>query len=141
MNTKCMLVLALPALYTVTLAAWQTTVKRVPVSRTDVTAGPDMFRAYCAPCHGPDGKGRGPAAPAVKNAPADLTKLAAKNNGKFPEMSVMHTISSEEAMTPAHGSRDMPVWGPIFRELGPREGFATLRVNNLVRYIESIQAK
>ena len=33
----------------------------------------------------------------------------------------------------------MPIWGPIFRQLGDDAVNATVRVENLVSYIRSIQ--
>jgi mono/diheme cytochrome c family protein len=100
-----------------------------------------MYIAYCASCHGKDGKGDGPAASAMKSAPADLTLLAARNGGKFPENHVVQIIKGDSDSA-SHGSRDMPVWGPIFRAMGTQsDGVAQLRVRNLTKYIESLQQK
>ena len=41
----------------------------------------------------------------------------------------------------AHGSREMPVWGPIFSGLDPSPARTQMRIENLVQYIESIQQK
>ena len=35
----------------------------------------------------------------------------------------------------------MPVWGPIFKGLDSRDAINAARIENLVKYIESIQAK
>jgi hypothetical protein len=40
-------------------------------------------------------------------------------------------------MTPAHGSVEMPVWGPIFRQLGNEQ----LRIVNLRKHVESLQVR
>ena len=102
-------------------------------------SGAGMYRAYCASCHGVDGKGKGPAAPAMKTPPADLTTLVKSHGGKFPEVHVFQTIEGEAAMA-AHGSREMPVWGTVFRGLGGSdEARVKLRVRNLTRYIQSLQ--
>ena len=61
----------------------------VPVQSTPAESGKDMFGAYCASCHGLNGKGAGPAASALKVAPADLTALARHNGGKYPAMQVL----------------------------------------------------
>jgi len=98
-----------------------------------------MFKGYCAPCHGSDGKGTGPAAAALKKAPADLTALTRKNNGKFPELEVSNTIRGEGGMS--HGSRDMPMWGDLFRSVGADNMVVDLRIKNLSNYIRTIQEK
>ena len=67
-----------------------------------------MFNNYCASCHGPNGKGDGPAAPALKQQPTDLTLLSQKNNGNFPGVNVMKAI--ENVTQNVHGSKEMPVW-------------------------------
>ena len=98
-----------------------------------------MFRAYCAACHGVDGKGGGPASSALKSVPGDLTQLARRNAGKFPELRVFGAINGD-VQVPAHGSKDMPVWGAVFRQMGGSDGSgAKLRIRNLTRYIESLQ--
>jgi mono/diheme cytochrome c family protein len=116
-------------------------VKKVPLQPTSAASGEQMFGAYCAPCHGKDGKGNGPAAPAMKNAPTDLTSLATHNKGKFPNDRVFLAITSPRDFT-AHGSGEMPVWGEVLRSLdrGDPE-MAHLRVSNLTSYIKSIQVK
>ena len=60
------------------------TVKHVPITKTPSESGKKMFDSYCAVCHGKAGKGDGPAAPAMKTPPSDLTGLTQKNSGKYP---------------------------------------------------------
>jgi len=106
-----------------------------------VASGHDLYVSYCASCHGKDAKGKGPAAASLKTPPPDLTTLAQRNDGKFPKARVMETISGENAMK-AHGSREMPVWGPYFLALsGMKEKAAKARVEDLADYLDSIQAK
>jgi hypothetical protein len=71
-----------------------------------VTTGALEYRRYCAPCHGPDGEGNGPVAPALKNKPADLTQIAQAHYGKFPKEWVWSYIDGT-IMIPAHGTSDM----------------------------------
>ncbi len=105
-----------------------------------LTKGADLYQAYCAVCHGKDAKGGGPAATALKTPPADLTKLSSNSGGKFPLGTVRQMLGGGSS-TPAHGSAEMPIWGPVFRAMTPNQSIATLRVDNLVRYLESIQEK
>jgi mono/diheme cytochrome c family protein len=114
-------------------------VKKVSVSQTRADSGVDMFKTYCATCHGLDGKGHGPAADALKVAPADLTLLKQKNGGKYPSNKVSRIIEGADGIT-AHGTSDMPLWGPIFRSLDPgNTNLVKLRVLNVTKYIESLQ--
>jgi mono/diheme cytochrome c family protein len=116
-------------------------IKHVPATYTDPSSGKEMYNAYCASCHGADGKGNGPAAPALKVAPTNLTLMTARNHGSFPETHVAAVLQGD-AMTPAHGSKDMPVWGPIFHSMGGHsQAQVQLRIRNLTNYLESIQAK
>jgi mono/diheme cytochrome c family protein len=116
------------------------TIKTVPVHDTQTLDGKAMFHEYCAVCHGDEGKGNGPAADALKKAPADLTQVARKNGGAFPEIKVQRIITGEDEVVGAHGNRAMPIWGNIFRSLSNKEG-ETLRVNALMKYVEGLQAK
>jgi mono/diheme cytochrome c family protein len=102
--------------------------------------GPDLYRAYCATCHGPNGKGDGPTAAALKTRPADLTLLSKKNQGKFPENQVREFIAGDQ-VSASHGSREMPVWGPIFHRIEEDQDFGNVRLKNLVKYLETIQQK
>jgi mono/diheme cytochrome c family protein len=115
------------------------TIKRVPVTDVHSVDGQVLFEHYCAVCHGKDAKGTGPAADALKKAPADLTQVARKNGGKFPEVHVMRVIKGDDTVG-AHGSRDMPIWGELFTSLSSKES-SELRVNGLMKYVESVQAK
>jgi mono/diheme cytochrome c family protein len=100
-----------------------------------------MFVNYCAACHGKDGKGDGPAAPALKVAPADLTALTQKNSGKYPVMRVTSVLNGQANLA-AHGNKEMPVWGKIFWQMsGGHDAEVQQRIGNLNKYLESIQAK
>jgi mono/diheme cytochrome c family protein len=124
------------------LKASQTTVPTSPQVVITSMVGRDLFEFYCASCHGRDGKGGGRAAAALKVPPPDLTTLAQRNHGTFPAERVEAFIKGEGRLsTPAHGSSDMPVWGPIFKSLDNRNAINAARIENLVKYIDSIQAK
>jgi mono/diheme cytochrome c family protein len=103
--------------------------------------GPALFGAYCAVCHGKDGKGAGPMAKALTTTPPDLTRIAARNGGKFPLARIQRIISGEELVPGGHGTRDMPVWGPIFSQVAWDQDLGRIRVYNLAKQIETIQAR
>jgi mono/diheme cytochrome c family protein len=114
------------------------TIKQAPAPRIQSVEGVDSYKAYCAVCHGQTAKGDGPAATALKKAPADLTTIARRNGGKFSATDVENTITGQAVMT-SHGTRDMPIWGPVFRALQSDDAVSKLRVANLVEYLKSIQ--
>jgi mono/diheme cytochrome c family protein len=116
-------------------------IKKTTVQQSDPSSGKAMFTSYCAACHGPEGKGNGPAASELKVPPTDLTQLTKNNNGKYPADHV-RSILDFGAKAPAHGSNDMPVWGTLFRALDQNDQVkVTLRLQNLVDYIKTLQAK
>ena len=117
-------------------------IKTVPCESIVSVEGKDSYVAYCAVCHGTDGTGNGPAAVALKPPVPDLTTLAARHAGKYPAAAVQALLIGRTEI-PAHGTLTMPVWGPAFRsaegrnaEQDPR---TTLRINNLVDYLRSLQ--
>ena len=117
----------------------QRQIKYVPVKATSPASGQEMYTAYCAVCHGKDGKGNGPAAEALKVPPPDLTILARKNDNSYPSDRVRSAIAGDVRL-PAHGSKDMPVWGELFWHMSQgHSSEVQLRINNLNKHIESMQ--
>jgi mono/diheme cytochrome c family protein len=102
-------------------------------------SGRDLFQFYCSTCHGRDGKGRGPVASALKRTPADLTTIARRRAGVFPFETIERLVTGDDRPIDEHGSREMPIWGPIFRSLEPHDRLTAIRIANIVAYIESIQ--
>jgi mono/diheme cytochrome c family protein len=133
----------------------QSTTKREPAQTPSAPSGEGLFNSYCAACHGKDAKGNGPAAAALKVPPPDLTTLAQRHGGKFPTEYITAVLQYGVEEVKAHGSKDMPVWGPLFGPSGSlrksqelplaeaREVNAavTAKIQNLSQYIESLQAK
>jgi mono/diheme cytochrome c family protein len=103
------------------------------------------YLRYCASCHGKGGKGDGPALPALRVAPTDLTKLSQRQGG-FDKGAILAAIDGRREVA-AHGSREMPVWGAIFeselREEGKRypSYLSLLKGASLVEYLLEIQAR
>jgi mono/diheme cytochrome c family protein len=110
-----------------------------PTPLIQSVTGSDLFRAYCASCHGLDAKGRGPAASALKAGVPDLTLLSRRNLGQFPTAHVREVIIGEQVVA-AHGSREMPIWGPIFHQVEGDQDWGNVRLENLVKYLASIQS-
>jgi mono/diheme cytochrome c family protein len=107
------------------------------------TSGADLYKRSCALCHGNDGKGNGPppANSVYKEPPPDLTTLAKRHGGEFPEAYVVDVLQSGVKM-PDHGSAEMPVWGIIFNAMSKAdETQVKLRITNLTNYLRSIQTK
>jgi len=104
--------------------------------------GAELFKSYCASCHGVVARGGGPVAPALNSPPSDLSRIAARSGGVFPESSVAKVIDGRFDL-PAHGSREMPVWGTRLAEEIPSfatgDEVARGRIASLVEYLKSLQ--
>jgi len=116
-------------------------VKKGPITPTSPASGQEMYTQYCAACHGKAGKGDGPAASALKEAPADLSTLAKRHEGKFPE-DYVRSVLRFGVKAPAHGTSDMPTWGPLLSAVSHSDpAQIELRISNLIRYLKTLQAK
>jgi len=116
------------------------TIKKVPAPHTSPASGKEMYINYCASCHGKTGTGDGPAAAALKVPVSNLTTLAKNNKGEFPAAHVSTMLTAGDG--PAHGSADMPVWGPVFRSMKTGDqAQVQQRVVNLTNYLETLQVK
>ena len=130
---------AIGLLAAVSAASAQTpTIKRDSIKPIADISGDGSYKAYCAVCHGNAGKGDGPAAKALKVPPSDLTQITKRHGGKYPEGSIKMHITGDTVVA-SHGSREMPVWGPLFRSVDG--SVDVLRVRNLVVYLEQMQEK
>ena len=124
------------------LAAGQ---RKTPAPAQDRTAlvpleGAKIFRSYCAACHGANGTGDGPVAAVLKTRVPDLTAIARRNRGEFPAARIRSVIAGDEDHA-AHGSRTMPIWGPIFHQIEDDQDMGYVRLENVVEYLKSIQHK
>ncbi len=119
-------------------AAQQEQVKKVTVTSSNFPSGAELYKEHCAVCHGNDLKGVGPV-PVPYRVPPDLTKLAQRHGGKFPDGYVTDVLRNGVTM-PAHGPAEMPTWGTDFREMdGLGATQVKLRIANLTSYIKSRQ--
>jgi len=110
------------------------------VDAADAPSGADLFLNHCASCHGGGGEGDGPLAAVLRAMVPNLRSLAMLNGGTFPTAEVTAYIDGRE-MKAAHGDRQMPVWGDVFR--GPEQGTAQrtvrARIDALVKFIAELQ--
>lgn len=122
-------------------AAAQDAVTLPPAAKQSVI-GADLFRTYCASCHGTAARGDGPLASAMIRKPADLTEIAKRNGGLFPSELVFRTIDGRKPIR-GHGGPDMPVWGDAFARsrFGGDEESVRRTIQHLVDFLESIQAR
>lgn len=105
-------------------------------------SGNELFKTYCAVCHGASAHGDGPLAANMKKRPPDLTQFSKQNNGTFPAEMVFKIIDGREPVA-GHGGKDMPVWGDAFKRatVGGSEDAVKMRIQALVTYIERLQEK
>lgn len=105
-------------------------------------SGAELYRLHCAGCHGQLGRGDGPVAPLLTVAVPDLTLIAARRGGMFPEEEVFRIIDGQSPRA-AHGTRRMPVWGyEFFGQEGDdlsAHRQANERIDRLVQHLASIQ--
>lgn len=140
---KHLLITAMAAILTAGMGnAIQSAAKvTTPLTRTNPTSGRQMYANYCASCHGANGKGQGPVAIALKTQPTDLTVLSLNHGGKYPGRHVV-TVLQFGTTLPAHGTADMPVWGPFLGKMSmPNSQERMLRICNLSHYLETLQVK
>ena len=109
-----------------------------------VDFGSREYGASCASCHGPAGKGDGVLVRHLVSKPTDLTTLTRRNGGVFPSQRVWETIDGRGSVEIcAHGSREMPIWGLIYRseDTQPQDLHARNRIASLLDYLARIQQK
>jgi len=114
---------------------------RVAPPGTIAASGKQTYMQFCASCHGVDARGDGPAAIVLKTPPPDLTTLAKRHDGKFPYEYVSDVLRFGTRIV-AHGSSDMPIWGPIFGSMDNYDVVAVRkRIKDLYDYLASLQQK
>lgn len=105
-------------------------------------SGAELYKRFCASCHGLEGRGDGPVAVTLKGMVPDLTTLARRRRGEFPAAQVRRIIDGQ-AVRPPHGPREMPVWGWEFAAAQGADETAQQRsrelIDRLVEYLRTIQ--
>jgi mono/diheme cytochrome c family protein len=107
--------------------------------------GHNLYEQFCMDCHGLRAKGDGVLADDLKVAPADLTTIALRRKGVFPDVEIREIIDGRRRVR-AHGPLNMPLWGKTFGTSvaspgGPNEAETRDKINALVDYLKSIQVK
>jgi mono/diheme cytochrome c family protein len=112
--------------------------KKESIASSRSESGAQLYRNYCAACHGVEGKGDGQVARFLKGPPADLSTLAQRNDGKYPADRVAATLHNGTD-SGVHGTSDMPIWGPVFQSRG--KDVAQTRIRKVTEFVESLQQK
>jgi len=127
----------------------QSTARPAQKAPTMRDAGKIEFESRCASCHGVNGKGPGPVGELLRKSPPDLTLLAKRNSGVFPMARLYDSITGD-ALPAAHGTRDMPVWGRVYREDAATyymelpydpDAYTRAQVLMLLEYVHRLQQK
>jgi mono/diheme cytochrome c family protein len=100
--------------------------------------GAQLFRSYCANCHGDSGRGNGPLVSQLRRTPADLTKFTARNGGVFPAETVRRIVDGRGVAS--HGDPAMPIWGDVFSRSAGSDA-ARERIEAIVEFLAAIQER
>lgn len=109
------------------------------LSASNTVDGAKIFQYRCAVCHGMDGRGHGPDSVVLKYPVPDVTLISKRSGGQFPYERVREIIDGKERGLPAHGDREMPIWGPIFHEVESDQDWGEVRLDAITKHVESIQ--
>jgi mono/diheme cytochrome c family protein len=105
-------------------------------------SGKELYERFCAACHGVSGRGDGPVSSSLSVETPDLTLLARRHGGKFPQEQVERIIDGRSVLG-AHGSRTMPIWGEDLSrlELGNPDAERTTEtiIARLTAYLAGLQ--
>jgi hypothetical protein len=105
-------------------------------------SGAELYYRFCASCHGDKGQGDGTVAASFNIMVPDLTRIAKRQGGVFPEDQIRRIIDGRKSLPP-HGSREMPVWGYEFYAQNEPKPDALKRTDEMVQrlteYVRSLQ--
>ena len=113
----------------------------IQTSKASAADGKAMYGSYCAPCHGVDGKGKGTLSSSLKRTPPNLTLLSKNNGGVYPESHVIGVLGHGTSVS-GHDQAGMPEWAQTLGKIDQNNKLdAPLRISNLSKYLETLQAK
>jgi mono/diheme cytochrome c family protein len=105
-------------------------------------SGEDLYRRFCASCHGVSGRGDGPVAASLRVKVPDLTLIARRGHGADLRDRIIRIIDGRYVIG-AHGTRVMPVWGEDLArlEIGNPDAERSTQViiGRLADYVRSLQ--
>ena len=113
-----------------------TSVSAEEVDANRLDFGEMPYMTYCALCHGM-GASAGMFADALKKSAPDLTRIAKRNGGMFPEGRVKAII--RDGGVSGHGTMRLLSWERYFRTDAPPE-YADQMIDDIVSYLEKHQA-
>ena len=102
--------------------------------------GARLYFNHCAACHGDDAEGSGPVAASMRVTVPNLRTLAQRNGGEFPIDTVRAYVDGRDTLA-AHGDRQMPIWGDVFRGADQDADDRTIRrrIAAIVDFISTLQ--
>ena len=119
-------------------------IKRTPLAQHQVWSllqgsGPELYRDFCASCHGLAAKGNPTVARALGVPPPDLTQLREVGISREHVAYVLRSSCEDAHHRAPDGTATMPCWRTILRNNLRSDAAAFPVINRLVDYIDSIQ--
>ena len=108
--------------------------------KTVVEQGNEFFQSYCVICHGQYADGRGNMADRLNTPPMDLTTIAKRRGGIFPDEEISKIIAGVEKV-PGHSTGEMPAWWETFKKSEDLKKDKEVQavIDNIVAYLKAIQ--
>lgn len=112
------------------------------LSRAATDQGEIFYLQYCSSCHGRDGRGNGSVTPYLTLKVPDLSLLKKNHKGIYPLDDVMAAIDGRRSVR-AHGDRQMPVWGEVFKKEVEKQKYSELssllKAKMIAEYVARLQ--
>jgi mono/diheme cytochrome c family protein len=113
---------------------------QTPPARDGKASGAQLYKAFCASCHGETGKGDGPAADLSTPRAPDLTMIQRKAGGTFPRAQLLGRLDGTNP--PKGHEAQMPNWRNVLRRTeGDDERVIQKRLEELVSHVEALQVR
>ena len=130
----CLFAAAVLALVPVGVAAADPPgIKWIAAPHVDSVNGDAIYAAYCAACHGPTGRGNGPAVKYLEVQVPDLTRICERDE-HFSLAHVKFHIIERQSLQPT-----MADWKQVLRNNYTSDSFAEIALYNLIAHVEHLQ--